>query len=76
MIGGVVGGSLALIALYALVQPAAAGRTGQATGVLVRGVQRAMSAGVAGIPNRGGGHPVASTPTTGPTVGPFASVTT
>lgn len=49
---GFVIGSLALVVLYALLQPGAADRVGQGSNVLVSGMRRILSGDVAGIPQR------------------------
>lgn len=45
-------GSLSLIVLYVLVQPAAANKAGQASNTLTNLFERALSPKVAGVPNR------------------------
>jgi hypothetical protein len=52
---GFFAGSLALIVFYTVLQPASAKQTQQAGNVAVQLLQRALSPGVAGIPNKGSG---------------------
>lgn len=67
MIGGALTAGLVLIVLYVVVQPGAAAKGGQATGVLVSSLQRLSSPGVAGIADRSkkGAAQPASAPTGG-----------
>jgi len=49
---GFLSGTLTLIVLYVVVQPGASSKTEQAGGVLVAGMRRWLSSGVAGVPDR------------------------
>lgn len=48
----VLAGSLALIVVYAAVQAGTAGKVEQGGGLIVRGLRRAISPAVAGVPQR------------------------
>lgn len=65
MFRGFATGSLALIALYVIVQPGASDRAGQASSWLQQGMRRWLASDVAGVPDRTKKSRPASTPAAG-----------
>lgn len=70
MIRGFAVGSLALIILYAVVQPGASGRVDEASTTFVSGLRRLLSPGIAGVGNHNtaGTAPASSAGTAGRSV--------
>lgn len=62
-------GSLALIVLYAVLQPNAASTATSASNVLVAGMRRLLSPEVAGVPNRAKGGTTVAEPPAAPSLG-------
>lgn len=58
---GVLAGSLALIVLYVVVQPGASSKVEQGGNVITKLFRRALSPGVAGVPQRAAAKPAAGT---------------
>jgi len=62
---GILAGSLTLIVIYVVVQPGASSKVQQGGNVLTGALQRLLSPGVAGVPQRAGAKPAKKPPASG-----------